>query len=207
VATTIMPAAPVPPPPTRPRWRWTRVDYHRLGELGLFAGRRVELIGGEILAMSPKRRPHRVATERARRALAAIFPEPAYTIWKQEPLALGEWDEPEPDLVVTAGAPEDCPADHPTPAQALLVVEIADSTLRNDLGDKADRYAAAGVEEYWVVDLPARAVEVCRAPGPDPASETGARYRERWRYDAGEAIAPRAARGANLPVAALLPGA
>src|SRR5687768_1726804 len=97
----------------------TREEYGRLGDLGLFAGRRVESLAGEILEMSPKRPPHRVATERARRALAVVFPEPSFTIWDQEPLVLGEWDEPEPDLVVVQGRPEDALNAHPTASQAL----------------------------------------------------------------------------------------
>jgi len=143
-------------PSTGRHWRWRRDTFHRLGELGLFTDRSVELIGGEILEMSPKNPPHRVATGRGRRALAVIFREDGFTIWDQEPLALGEWDEPEPDLVVTPGQPNDYLADHPTAAQALLVVEVADSTLGFDLGDKADRYAAAGVRDYWVADVSAR---------------------------------------------------
>jgi Uma2 family endonuclease len=187
------------------RWRWQRADYHRLGELGLFVDRPVELIGGEILEMSPKKPPHSVATERGRRAFAAIFPDDRCIIWDQEPLPLGDWDEPEPDLVVTVGQPDDYLVDHPTPAQALLVVEVADNTVSFDLGDKADRYAAAGVRDYWVAILPARQVEVCRDPQPNAASATGVHYAERRRYGLGELLAPLAAPGRSVAVADLLP--
>lgn len=202
--TTALAPTPAPAEPPRP-WRWTRAEYHRLGDLGLFEGHRVELIGGEILEMSPKKTPHAVATKRGERVLEGVFRAADYTVRVQDPVALGEWDEPEPDLAVVPGQPEDYLAGHPTGEQTLLVVEVSDRTVRFDLGRKADRYAAAGVRDYWVVDLPAAMVEVCRNAAPHSASETGLRYAERRRYGCGERIAPLAAPDRPVMVEALLP--
>lgn len=184
-------------------YRFSRREYRRLGELGFFAGRRVELIEGQIIAMSPKGPRHRVATKRAERALERVFPSPRFTVWTQEPLALGPRDEPEPDVAVVEGPAEAALDEHP--AGALLVVEVADATLAYDLGRKADLYAAAGILDYWVVDIPGRVLQVCRRPAPDPASETGSRYAERRRVAPDEAIAPLAAPDHPIHVMDLLP--
>jgi Uma2 family endonuclease len=184
-------------------YRWSRSEYARLGELGFFTGRRVELIGGQIVEMSPKKPRHSVGNERAKRALERPFPSDRFWIRVQEPLALGPYDEPEPDLAVVPGGPENYAADHP--AGALLVVEVADTTLAYDRGAKADIYAAAGVADYWVINLVDRVIEVNRRPVPDAASETRIRFAERLTVAAGGQIAPLAAPGHRILVDDLLP--
>ena len=139
-------------------YRWSRAEYDRLGAVGFLAGRRVELIGGEIIEMSPKGTPHAVSTERSRRALERLFPRESFTVRVRDPLALGDWDEPEPDVAVVVGPPEAYLPEHPTPRQTLLVIEVADSTVAFDTGHKADIYAAARIGDYWVVDIPAMVV-------------------------------------------------
>jgi Uma2 family endonuclease len=184
-------------------YRWSRSEYERLGELGFFTGRRVELIGGQIVEMSPKKPRHSAGNERAKRALESVFPPDRFWIRAQEPLALGQYDEPEPDVAVVPGGPEDYSDDHPS--GALLIVEVADTTLAYDRGAKADIYAAAGIDDYWVINLVARVVEVCRRPLPDLASETGHRYAERLTVAAGGRIAPLAASDHPILVDDLLP--
>jgi Uma2 family endonuclease len=201
-----IPLAPLPAPADLPRpWRWTRADVRRLDDLGVFAGSRVELVGGEILEMSPKKPTHAVATKRVERVLEAIFPAPNYTVRVQDPLALGEWDEPEPGLAVVPGHPEEYLADHPTGEQTLLVVEISDSTVGFDRGRKADRYAAAGVRDYWIIDLPAGIVEVCREATPREGIETEISYSTRQRHGRGAVFTPLAAPDRAVAVDDLLP--
>ncbi len=183
--------------------RWTRTRYERATELGLLADQRVELIGGQIVEMSPKSPRHAAINGLVRKALEAAFAGQRCCIRVQEPLALGEWDEPEPDLVVAVGDERDYAAAHPTAEQTLLVVEVGVTTAAFDRNEKADVYAAARIDDYWVVDAAAGSVLVCRRPEPDVASETGVRYADRHEYGPGERIAPLAG-AAAVPVAALL---
>ena len=186
-----------------PPYRWSRDEYGRLGELGLFNGLRVELIRGQIVEMAPRGPSHSVTTKRVERALERVFPPEQFTVWTQEPLALGKYDEPEPDAAVVAGRPEDYFDAHPT--GALLVIEVADTTLAYDRGEKADVYAAAGIDDYWIVNLVERVIEVGRRPAPEPASKTERRYAEWRRVAVGEAITPLAAPDRPIPAADLLP--
>jgi len=85
-----------------------------------------------------------------------------YHVRKEEPLTLAD-SEPEPDVAVVQGTPEDYRTEHPSTAE--LVIEVAIATLELDR-DKADLYAAAGVPEYWIVIPEEQAVEVLRTPSP-----------------------------------------
>jgi Uma2 family endonuclease len=184
-------------------YRWTRQDFLRLGELGFFDEDRVELIDGEIVAMAPIGPRHAAMTKPIERILEQIFSPDRYTVRSQAPLALGPNQQPQPDLAVVAGAPRDYLDDHPT--SALLVVELADTTLVYDTGAKAELYATGGIDDYWVVDLAGRAVEVFRAPGPEDARPSDRRYTSRRRLQPGDTIAPVAAPDAAVRVADLLP--
>jgi Uma2 family endonuclease len=187
------------------QYRWTRREYERLAELGAFAGKRVELIGGQIVEMPPQGPPHSVATALVAEVLRRIFPPGRFTIRSQDPLALAEYDEPEPALAVVIGAPRDYRTAHPTGEQTLLVVEVADSSPAYDLGAKADLYATAGIADYWVVNLPDRTVEVHRRPSPHPASDTRHRSAERQTVRPGGHVVPLAAPEQRILVDDLLP--
>lgn len=159
---------PGPPsrPPTQaaeglPRWRWTLDEFERFIELGIFSeADRVELIGGELVPMSPKGNRHehlRLLLQRwfSRNVSAEIdvLPEPG---WRPD----GE-HYLEPDLLLVPAGD----ALHQTPAgEALLVIEVATSSLRFDLATKARVYAALGVGEYWVVDARRLVTHVHRMP-------------------------------------------
>lgn len=156
---------------------------------------RVELIDGEILTMAPQKSPHATAVRLAEDALRAAFGK-GFEVRPQLPLALGEMSEPEPDLAVVPGAPRDYREGHPS--TALLVVEVAESSLSFDYGVKKALYARAGIPEYWIVDLVARAVEVYRSPH-------GADYRDHRTLGGRDSIAPLAGAGARIAVADLLP--
>lgn len=125
--------------------RWTRDEYERMIDAGILGpDDRVELVGGEILEMSPERSPHAAAidlgAETLRRAFGAGF-----TVRTQHPLALGADSEPEPDLAVVPGTPRDYAAAHPT--SALLVVEVADTSLAYHRSTKAKLYANASITD------------------------------------------------------------
>jgi Uma2 family endonuclease len=127
----------------------------------------------------------------------------------EKPLALGEWDEPQPDIAVVLGGWRDYLNVHPTPEQVLLVMQIADTTREFDLGRKADVYAAAGIKDYWVVCPGEGEVVVCRdrrlALTTTLTSTTEWTYAERRVVRRGEVIVPLHAGAAAVAVADLLP--
>lgn len=188
VATTALPE-----PSTR---RWTRREFYRLAEEGWFRGQRVQLIQGEIIEIPPQGHAHTTAVLKTQRFLCAAFDEnEGYVIRTQMPLNLGRDSDPEPDLAVVRGRIEDY-SDHPT--TALLIVEVSDTTLRLDRR-KAGLYAAAGIAEYWIVNLNERQVEVHRSPQAD------GEYAERRVISAGESLAPLGRSTLSIKVMDLLP--
>jgi Uma2 family endonuclease len=184
-------------------WRWTRADYYRLSDLGFFAGKRVELLRGEIVEMSPVGWPHVVSCRKTAELLATVFANIGW-VSRGEPINLTDSD-PQPDVMVVPGKFEDF-ADHPT--TALLIVEVADTTLTRDTTTKAEIYATAGIADYWVIDLDARQVWVFRDPTPmHPALGTGATYRSVAKVPATDPVSPLARPGVTIVVAGLLPDA
>lgn len=156
---------------------------------------RLELIGGRIVAMSPEGAVHAGTIDLCAEALRRVFAT-GYTVRVQHPLAIDPDDEPEPDIAVVAGSPRDHLDDHPS--QAVLVVEVADSSLEYDRRDKARLYARAGFTDYWIVNLIDRRLEVRRAP-----SMNG--YGSVVSLTAADEIAPLAAPSSRIAVVALLP--
>lgn len=193
--TTPPPAAAAVPKP----WRWSRDEYHRLGEHGFFRGKRVELVRGEIIAMSPVGEPHVRGVVLAMEALRAVLP-PGHYIRPQMPLDFGADGEPEPDLALVAGTLRD-PVVMPT--TAALVVEVSDTSLHYDTTTKVELYAAANVPEYWVVDLVNRRLLVFRDPAA--VSAGGTTYRTLLTYHAADTVSPLAAPATAVRVADLLP--
>ena len=179
-------------------WRLTRAEYYRLGELGFFNGRRVQLIRGEVVEMSPVGGPHTMSTALVARELDATF-GPRFYVRTQQPLQISG-SEPEPDIAVVAGSPRDY-ADHPT--TALLVVEVSDTTLHFDLTVKAELYAQAGIVDYWVLDIVTRTLHVLRDPRPIAAG--GHRYFVTRTLTESDAISPLAAPQSRIRIADLLP--
>ncbi len=181
------------------RRRWTRKEYYRAAELGLFRpNERLELLDGEILQkVSPQKPPHAVALSNTALAVAAAF-GPGHHVRHQLPLVLNESSEPEPDVLVVAGIPNDYRSDHPKPADVRLLVEISDSTLRLDRSRKLPAYARASIPDYWILNLPERRLEVYREP-------SGPRYRSVTIYSEHEAVTPLLAPRASIRVAVLLP--
>ncbi len=181
--------------------RWTRQEYHQLAESGVLRpDERVELIEGEIVEMPPQLSPHATGVCLAEDALRAAF-GPGFVVRAQLPLALGEYSEPEPDVAVVVGGPRDYAKAHPT--TAVLVVEVSDATLAFDRNVKASLYAAAGIPEYWIVNLVHRQLEVHCDPGALPEARYGFGYRVRTIARPGEVVA--APSGGRVAVDDLLP--
>jgi len=145
--------------------------YHKLGELGVFdEDDRVELLDGQIVEMSPIGRPHAACVTRlnhllSRRSSADI------AVSVQNPIALGERWEPQPDIVVVRRAAGLAGAWHPEPQDTLLVIEVADSSLERDRDVKIPHYARRGIPEAWLIDLEGDAITCYRTPGPDGYEE------------------------------------
>jgi Uma2 family endonuclease len=154
-----MPAIAEAPPR---RKLWNRDEVRFLQNAGLLGERPFELLDGEIIYKMPKNPPHVSAVRRCARWAAALFG--AEYVRTQDPLILDLFNEPEPDVLVTRGTEDDYTKLHPTAAEAHLVIEVSDSTLEDDLDAKAERYARAGVSDYWVLDIEHRCLYVHREP-------------------------------------------
>lgn len=145
---------------------WTLSDYDRMIEAGLFDGavrRRAELVYGEVREKPPIGPGHEDAVTRLDDWSRDSVPRHKVRVRVQCSVGLAELESaPQPDIAWVV--PRDYSRSRPTAAEVLLVIEVAESSLAYDRGAKADLYAAAGIPEYWVVDLPAQVVEVYREP-------------------------------------------
>ncbi len=146
--------------------------------------------------------PHCISTDNVAELLRDLFPKDRFWVRMQMPLDLGLDSEPQPDVAVVAGAKGAFTA-HPT--TALLVVEICDTTLAIDRGRKISLYARGRIEDYWIVNLVDRCLEVYRRPVPDAAFEFGFRYADVLKRAEAEAEAPLATPQSMVRVARMLP--
>jgi len=185
-----------------PRRHWSSDEYYRLYELGFFEGQRVQLINGEIIEMASPTPPRATALMMTARVLRQIF-EDGYIVRQRMPLSLANNSEPEPDVAVVAGNDDDYLIAHPH--TAALVVEISDTTLRPDQNAKVALYAAAGIAEYWIVNLNARQLEVRRQPTARAENEAEHFYSQILIFQENESVAPLAAPQSLIEVVALLP--
>jgi len=183
--------------------RWTRAEYDRLIDLGIFRpGEHLELLGGHLIVGEPQGTLHSVAVGLVEEAIRISF-GPGWAVRVQMPIALDDESEPEPDVVVVPGTHRDYEIAHP--ARPALLVEVAESSLADDRATKAALYARAGIADYWILNLVDRALEVCREPVAATASGSGWRYRAITVLHAGHAIAALARPDRPVDVAALLP--
>lgn len=182
--------------------RWTRDEYYRMAEVGFFLGRKVELIKGEVIEMSPQDSGHTTAVSLLDYLFKAAFPR-GWVVRIQSPLALGAESDPEPDVAVVKGSPRDFVRSQPS--TAALVIEVASSSLEYDRTSKASLYAEAGIQDYWIVDLIERRLEVYRNPREGETPSLGFGYADRMVLEAGESVSPLALPEARLLVADMLP--
>lgn len=176
------------------RKRFTRREVERMLELGIFDGQRCELIDGELIDKMGQNPPHAQAIRNLFAWLIGLCG--AGRLQMQLPIELqsgdSDWSLPEPDLAVLAEAGGDYGKRHPSGDELLLVVEVADTSLRQDLITKRDLYARASVREYWVLDLQSRRLVVHRLPEQGEYRETSICNEDHLASCAGHTIAVRA---------------
>ena len=166
--------------------RFTLDEYHRLAELGFFGeDDRVELIKGEIIQMAAKGRPHSTFNRRLIRELTKLLGDRA-TLQSQDPIAIPDDSEPEPDIAILRNREDDYLTAHPTPSDILLLIEISDSTLNFDQIVKLHLYAEVGIFDYWLFNLVENCLEVYSEPYQDLQGKFG--YRRKVIYLPNESI-------------------
>jgi Uma2 family endonuclease len=177
----------------------TVAEYHRMGEAGILReDERVELIEGEILAMSPIGSPHAGSVNTLNRLLVTLVGERG-VVSVQNPVQLGDRSEPEPDFAILKPRDDDYFGAIPQTKDVLLLIEVSDSSLAYDRSVKRALYARHNIPELWVVDVAAGAVEICRAPAGDD-------YAEIVRLGRDGVLEPVSLPGVSIPAGAFLRG-
>jgi Uma2 family endonuclease len=144
---------------------FTRKDYHAMIDAGILReDDPLELINGQILHVMPTGTAHAAMVNRLNQLLTARVGS-RYIVSVQNPIALNEFSEPEPDLALLQPRDDFYETSHPAPQDIALLIEVADTSLGFDREDKVPLYAMCGVPEVWLVDLPTRSVHVFRQPG------------------------------------------
>ena len=192
------PAVPQAPAPTPQRRKFTVAEYYRMGEIGILGpDERVELIDGEILVMPPIGPGHAGSVDFTADYITRRLDE-QFIVRSQNPVHLSDSSEPQPDIAIIVRRRESYFTAHPTPADVLLVIEVADSSLEFDREVKAHIYGRAGVPETWVKNLPEDCIERFTEPGPEG-------YAQHSIHRRGETLTPVSLPDLELPVADLLP--
>jgi Uma2 family endonuclease len=175
----------------------TVAEYHRMGEVGILTERdRVELIEGELIAMSPIGSEHSGTVNALTRTLVRAVGDRAI-VAVQNPVQLDDLSEPEPDFALLKPRDDDYRQATPRPHEVLLIIEVADSSLAYDRAVKRSLYARHGIPEFWIINLTAKQIEVCRSPTGDQYASISLVGRE-------AVLEPELLPGAAIPVAVLL---
>jgi Uma2 family endonuclease len=185
--------------PEAARTRSIAVDeYYRMADVGILRpDERVELLNGRIIEMPPIGPEHALVVELLHDAFRTALRDRAAT-FAQRPAHLDGFSEPQPDVMVVRGPRERYWGAHPVPADALLVIEVSQSTLTFDRGAKLQAYARAGIAEYWIVDLVHERLLAYANP-------EGNGYASQWIAGRGERVAPSAFPDASIAVSDILP--
>lgn len=204
VLTATQPAVPITPPPATPVFprpkRWTVAEFHEVRSTGIWDGQRTYLVRGVIWEQGPMKPPHAALVGIVEKALESAFGV-GYCCRTQVPLVLGLDSDPFPDVAILSGTLRDYLTSHPTSAH--LVVEVADTSMFEDQTTKAELYATAGIQEYWIVDVNDRKLYVHRDPKAIPAG--GVSYRNTFALTVNDTVSPLAAPNETIRVADLLP--
>jgi Uma2 family endonuclease len=180
-----------------PTYEWTVEEYEQLHRAGIFGeDDRIELLNGNLVIMSPIGYRHMTAVNRLNRFFVRKARD-RFIVSPQNSFVLDPRSEPQPDLCLL-----DPKCDGlgrvPQPAEIFLLIEVSDSTLPYDRGDKLPAYARRNVAEYWILNLADNVLEVYR----DPAGET---YRAAFVLQPADTAAPLAFPDVELQVADFLP--
>ena len=193
----IIPTDPPKKAPDLMSRRFTVDEYMRMAEVGVLdSDDRVELIDGVITEMAPTGRPHGRRTHRIARMFGRIVPEDV-EISIQSTIQLNDHSAPEPDIALLNRRASLDKENIPRAEDILLVVEVAESSLRSDRGPKARRYAQSGIPELWIFDLADGEIEVSRQPTPQG-------YADIRRYRPGDTLTIQALPEIRLTVDQLL---
>lgn len=161
-----------PAQPSPHRHAYSVDDYYRMTEAGILRpGDRVELIEGEIIDRVPIGSRHAAAVKRIAHILRQTVGERAY-LSVQDPVRLGRYSEPQPDIALLLPRTDFYAAAHPGPADVLLIVEVADSTLRFDRDIKLPLYARHDIPEVWLVDIENAQFTIHTGPQADGYAQT-----------------------------------
>ena len=175
---------------------WTREEYERLVEAGAFEGWKIELVEGVLYDMMAQGPAHSSAVQKLLRELLVLAPGKGLSVRPQMPLAVSDDSLPEPDIAVVPEDPDDYARFNP--AEAVLVVEVAQSSLHFDRSVKQRVYSRAGIPEHWILNLASWQLEVYRDPAGD-------RYGSRIVLELADEASPLFAPEASIPVAKLFP--
>jgi Uma2 family endonuclease len=190
----------IPPGPIR---RWTVSEYHQMIAAGILTENDcVELLEGWLVPKMPRNPPHDCTVDQDREVLQVALPA-GWRVRVQSAITTA-LSEPEPDLVAVPGPASRYSSRHPEPQEIALVVEVSDSSLAHERGEKGRAYARDGIVCYWIVNLVERQVEVYTAPS-GPALQPA--FAQRQDYRPGDAV-PLVIDGlqvALIPVVNLLP--
>jgi Uma2 family endonuclease len=172
---------------------FTRAEYYRMAEVGILKPTdRVELIRGEIVQLSPIGPRHSAFVNNLTQLLVLRLAGRAI-VSVQNPVVVDDYSEPQPDLVLLRRRAVPYKEAHGTPEDVLLLIEVAETSMRYDRTTKLRLYAEAGVPEYWIVDCIAESIEVYRSPGAEG-------YRDVSRVAGATNIGPQALDDVVLPV-------
>jgi Uma2 family endonuclease len=141
-------------------------EFERMGEAGVFGDARVELLEGAILDMSPIGNPHEACVDRLTAKLVPVLVGRAI-VRVQGSIRLGDDSLPQPDLALLRPRDDYYANDRPGPADVLLVIEVADTSVRYDRWAKLPLYGKSGVAEAWVIDVNGCVVDVAAKPSPE----------------------------------------
>ncbi len=173
--------------------RLTVSEYQRLGREGAFPDdARLELVDGEVREMPPIGVSHAWIVDQLSHALFTQLPN--HHVRAQNPIDLDKYNEPQPDLVVARRTPA-FKLRHPLPPDVLLVIEVSDSSLRQDRRGKIPRYARSGIPEAWIVDVGRERIHAFSEPA-------GITYQRETTFNRGEVIHSAAIPSLRLPVEA-----
>ncbi len=178
--------------------RFTVDEYYTMARSGILReDDRVELIEGEITQMNPIGSRHMACVKRIVDCFLALQVEKKALMNIQDPIRLDEFNEPEPDVALLKPRADFYENQHPGPADALLIVEVSDTSLAYDRDVKVPLYARFGIPEFWIADVENKIVTVYRAPSPRG-------YEEMKTFRAGQTLSPLAFPELNMAVESIV---